>query len=90
MSARQPPTSQTVSSHQERNELAVERYARGDAHDEQHQHQAVVGRGLDEGERTREHRDEQDKVQQPLRQCRGGGVTLLGGKARRCGAADAQ
>ena len=66
----------------QRYELAVETNARGDAGREQDDHQAVMRGGLDEGDRARQHGDEQDDVQETLRQ-RGGGLIRMAGISRR-------
>ena len=64
--AEQPDDSQD----QQGQQSAVKRYPRRNAHAEQHEHERVVRRRLDEGDRAERHGDEQHDVQQPLRQRR--------------------
>jgi hypothetical protein len=54
--------------HHCRDDLTVEGYARGNSHREENDHQAVMRGGLDESDRACEHRDEQDDIEEPLRQ----------------------
>jgi len=69
--------------HQERRELAVERQARGDAGDQQHEHHDVVRRRLDERDRAQQHGDEKHEVEKPLGE--GCGIAAIIGGGRECG-----